>query len=54
MMGSLSPVSLLPDELLLSVLRWLSVTDLCNAVLVCRQWRTIGRPGWLSFIKLTE
>ena len=43
MMGSHSPVSILPDELVLSVLRWLPVPDLCNALLVCRHWRTIGR-----------
>merc|ERR1712226_593940 len=41
-MGSLSQISILPDELVVSVLRWLSVSDLCNAVLVCRRWRTIG------------
>ena len=44
-MGSLSPVTILPDELVMSVMRWLPVSDLCNAVLVCRHWRTIGRPG---------
>ena len=44
-MGSLSPVSILPDELVMSVLSWLPVSDLCNALLVCRHWRTLGRTG---------
>ena len=37
-----SPIRTLPEEVLMSVMSWLPVSDLCNAILVCRHWRTIG------------
>ena len=32
----------IPEEIISKILRWLPVKDLCNAILVCKHWRTIS------------
>ena len=42
----------IPEEIISKILSWLSVRDLCNAILVCKYWRTIGEDPvlWKKYL----
>ena len=42
----------IPEEIISKILRWLPVKDLCNAILVCKHWRTLGEDPvlWKKYL----